>query len=134
MPITSLIKRNRQLLMYGIIGGFCSSLDFIVYSCLVMMGANLLIANVIGVNIGIITSFCLNRQYNFRVTDHISQRFLRFYAIGLAGLTISTGLLYVLVDRLGCNEFYAKIATIIIVALIQFILNKTITFKATNVG
>ncbi|MCM1222423.1 MAG: GtrA family protein [Lachnospiraceae bacterium] len=127
--VISLIKRNRQLILYGLIGSVSSTADFAVYSALVMIGLNLLVANAVGVNIGIITSFCLNRRYNFKVTDCVKRRFMTFYSIGLVGLAVSTGLLYLLAGIMMIQEFYAKLLTIIVVAMMQFVLNKTITFK-----
>lgn len=128
----SLLRRYRNLVLYGVIGAVASSIDFCVYSAMILTGINLLIANAIGVNVGIITSFCLNRRYNFKVKDRTKTRFASFYLIGMIGLAISTGMLYVAVDRLGFNEFYSKLLTIVLVALIQFMLNKTITFRTNR--
>lgn len=127
--IKKLYKTNSRLIKYGLIGGLSSSLDFAIYTLLVITNINLLIANIIGVNAGIFTSFILNRQFNFKVKDHTGQRFLSFYTIGLIGLVISSGLLYVFVDCLSLNKIIAKIITIVLVALIQFILNSRVTFK-----
>ena len=128
----SLLRRYRNLVLYGVIGAMASSIDFCVYSTMILIGVNLLIANAIGVNVGIITSFCLNRRYNFKVKDHAKMRFASFYLIGMIGLAISTGMLYVAVDKLCINEFYSKLLTIVLVALIQFMLNKAITFRTNH--
>ena len=127
--ISSVLKRYWNLLLYGLIGLLSSSVDFCIYSILVMLHSDLFVANAIGVNIGIITSFSLNRRSNFKVKDHARLRFTSFYLIGMIGLAISTGILYLAVDIWDINEFYAKGITIILVAIIQFLLNKTITFR-----
>jgi len=124
--------RYRQLFLYGIIGGISAFLDFCVFTILHKLGVPYLIANVISTHVGIICSFLLNRHYNFKVKDKTKMRFLSFYIIGLIGLAISSGLLYLAVDCYHFNEIYAKIATIIVVALFQFILNKFITFKTSK--
>ncbi len=111
------------------IGGVSSSIDFIIYTILVTAHLNVLVANVIGVNIGILTSFVLNRQYNFKVKDRVKQRFISFYTIGLIGLGISSAFLYLFVDLWDMNKVYSKVITIILVAIIQFILNSRVTFK-----
>lgn len=131
-PAFRLIRANSRLIIYGIIGAFSSTLDFVIYTSLVMIGLNMLIANVIGVNIGIFTSFSLNRTYNFKVKDHSRRRFASFYAVGLIGLLLSTAILYLTVDILHLSEITAKIIAIIIVALFQFILNSKITFRKSN--
>ncbi len=121
--------RHRQLFFYGIIGGGCAFIDFCVYTVLCRLGISYLTANLIGVHCGIICSFLLNRHYNFKVKDKVKLRFLSFYVVGLTGLAISSGMLYLLIDHYHFCEIYAKIPTIIVVAFFQFVLNKFITFK-----
>lgn len=136
IPISPQIKKmlfdNKNLILYGLIGGSCAALDFILYSIFVIIGMNILLANVIGVHVGIVTSFFLNSRYNFRMTDHPFKRFLSFYIIGLIGLGVSSLLLWLLVDHMGWNPIIAKILAIGIVAICQFLMNKTITFKPTE--
>ncbi|MBQ7191819.1 MAG: GtrA family protein [Paludibacteraceae bacterium] len=131
--IKALYYRFRHLILYGIIGGLCSGLDFVVYSLLCHYEViPYLWANVISIHIGIFTSFALNRSVNFKVKDKTSRRFLTFYIVGLTGLGISTLLLWIMVDTAHWNEILCKLITIIAVALVQFILNKYITFKTIN--
>jgi len=121
--------RYRQLFLYGLIGGFSAFVDFCVYTVLCKTGVPYLIANVISTHCGIICSFLLNRSYNFKVKDKAKIRFLSFYIIGLIGLALSSGILYLAVSYYHFHEIHAKITTIIVVALLQFILNKFITFR-----
>lgn len=125
-------EQYQQILRYGIIGATCAGIDFACYSALVLVGINMFIANVIGVNTGILMSFYLNRKYNFKVTDKTLRRFLIFYAVGLTGLGASSLILYVTVDLWHFNEFYSKLVSIVVVALIQFCLNKSVTFRETT--
>jgi putative flippase GtrA len=84
---------------------------------------------VISVHCGIFTSFFLNRQFTFKVKNKTLFRFISFYVIGLIGLAISSGLLFFLVEKIGLNELASKALTVIVVALIQFLLNKYISFR-----
>lgn len=128
--ILDLYSRFRNLILYGIIGGFCVALDFCVYTALCYFDIMpYLGANIISIHVGIFTSFILNRSFNFKVKDKTSQRFLSFYTVGLTGLGISELMLYLMVTIGGMNELLCKLISIVIVALIQFILNKYITFK-----
>lgn len=127
--VREIIKKYRELVMYGIIGGGCAAMDFAVYSLLVWCGMDVLLANIFGVNVGIAISFYLNRTYNFRVNDHTATRFVKFYVVGLTGLGVSTLLLWALADVGGLDPYVAKLVTIVVVALLQFVLNKTITFR-----
>lgn len=126
--VKSLLSQYRELILYGIIGGTCATLDFVVFSALKCY-IPYLIANVISVHVGIITSFCLNRKYNFKVEDRFILRFLSFYLIGLSGLLISESILYYLTEILLIKDLVSKLCSIVIVALYQFLLNKLVTFK-----
>jgi len=126
-------QRSRNLILYGIIGGFCSALDFVIYTLLCHFDVlPYLWANVISVHIGIFTSFVLNRQLNFKIKDKTPQRFISFYLVGLTGLGISSLMLYLMVDYAHWNEIVCKLITIVIVALVQYFLNKYITFKPSK--
>ena len=130
MMIKQLYFRFRNLILYGVIGGFCAALDFGVYTGLCYWNIMpYLIANIISIHIGIFTSFVLNRSFNFKVKDKVKTRFLSFYTVGLVGLGISEGMLYLMVTKEGWNEIACKLVSIVVVALIQFLLNKYITFK-----
>jgi len=131
--IGKLYAKFRNLILYGIIGGGCAALDFGVYTILCYFDVlPYLWANVISIHCGIFCSFFLNRSLNFRVKDKATLRFLSFYAVGLVGLGISEGMLYLMVDQAGWNELVCKLISIVVVALTQFFLNKYITFKSKH--
>lgn len=132
--LKDLFIKCRPLIIYGIIGALSAGLDFVIYLFLTgYFSINYLVANVISVHCGIICSFILNRQFNFKIKDKTIMRFMSFYGVGLFGLTLSFCFLYLLVDIVNINTITSKLVTIIIVALVQFILNKTITFKTKSV-
>ena len=126
----NLLLKNQQLIKYGIIGCCCAGLDFVIYWLLVhSVSMPYLYANAISVHCGIFASFFLNRQFTFKVKNKTLLRFLSFYVIGITGLAISSGLLVVLIEKMELNELVSKAFTVIVVALIQFLLNKYISFR-----
>lgn len=128
--IYNLLLKNKQLIKYGIIGCCCAGLDFVIYWLLVhIVSIPYLYANVISVHCGIFASFFLNRHFTFKIKNKTLLRFLSFYVIGIIGLAISSGLLFLFVEKIELNEFVSKALTVIIVALVQFMLNKYISFK-----
>ena len=125
-----LLQKYRLFVLYSAIGTLSASLDFVVFTTLVKwLCLPYLLSNIISVNSGIITSFLLNRHFNFKVKDKAGLRFIIFYSVGLLGLLISTILLWLLVEYKLVNTIVAKTFTIVIVVLVQFTLNKYITFK-----
>lgn len=128
--LKELYSRFRNLILYGVIGGCCAALDFGVYTALCYKGIMpYLVANIISIHVGIFTSFVLNRSINFKVKDKTATRLLSFYTVGLSGLGISELMLYLLVSIGGLNELVCKLLSIVVVALVQFFLNKHITFR-----
>lgn len=130
MIIVDLYNRFREVILYAIIGAFCALTDALIYAALCHLGFHYLLANTISVVSGILCSFILNRALTFKVKDSVLKRFRLFFLVGLLGLGISSGLLYIFIDIYSCNELVSKIITIAIVGITQFLLNKFITFKS----
>ena len=125
-----LYAKFRHLILYGIIGSFTASLDFLVFTLLIRgLNFNYLVANCISVLVGITTSFYLNRTYNFKVNNKTAQRFSIFLAVGLTGLLMSNFILWVGIDKLHFNKSITKLASIVLVVFFQFLLNKFVTFR-----
>lgn len=124
------LKRFRTIILYGIIGCFSSGLDFLVFSLLTYyVNFHYITANCISIIVGITTSFCLNRAYNFRVKDDVLRRFIIFLSVGLCGLGLSNCILWICIEKIMLGELLSKVSSIFIVVFFQFLVNKTITFK-----
>ena len=120
---------TKQLNLYIIIGLVCVTLDVIVFYFLNLANLSYIFANFISYSSGTILSFFLNRKFNFKITDKVLKRFLVFFSISLIGLFFSNMLLFIFIEILKINEFHAKSLTLPIIVIIQFTLNKFITFK-----
>ena len=128
--IPTLLKKYRDLLLYGIFGATSAGLDFFVFTLLVnYFGIHYITANCISIFAGIATSFTLNRNYNFKVKDNPSRRFAIFLSIGLCGLLLSNAILFLCVEILHVGNLLSKLLSIVVVSLLQFLANKYITFK-----
>ena len=130
--IKKLLKKYpiiREMFLYGIIGLTTSTIDGLSFAFLRKVGVKLFIANFIGINIGITLSFICNTFLNFKQKDHLFKKFLSFFSIGYIGLCISMLIMYVFVERLNFDEIIIKVVSIVVVAMIQFILNKLITYR-----
>ncbi len=122
--------RYKYFILYGVIGVVSALLDFIVFNRIVALTSlSYIIANVISVHCGIVCSFTLNRQFNFKVKDQPIKRFVTFYVVGMIGLFLSSVILVQLIEKAGLDTKPAKAIAILITAVFQFALNKTITFK-----
>lgn len=128
--VLTLYSRFRNLILYGIIGGFSATIDFLIFYALTTFGdVFYLYANIISVTFGITISFILNRNFNFKVKDKVLKRFSIFISVGLGGLLLSSLLLYLFIDIFILEKIISKILSIVLVVVIQFFVNKFITFK-----
>ena len=126
----TLKNKLQNFVLYGIIGILSAGIDFLIfYTLTTIWDIFYLIANIFSVSIGITLSFFLNRNYNFKVKDNISKRFLMFTSVGLGGILLSSTLLYIFIDIFTFDKIISKILSIIFVVLIQFFLNTYVTFK-----
>ena len=133
--VNNLIKKYpilKEGFFYGIIGLTTSTIDTLTFFGLREIGVNLFVANFVGINVGIALSFLLNTFLNFKQTDHLIKKALSFFSVGYIGLCISMFIMWLFVEQLHWNEFWVKIASIIIVAIIQFVLNKLITYGKSD--
>jgi len=120
----------RQIISYGLIGLFCASLDASIFYILRKNALNLYLANFISVNIGIITSFLLNRHFTFKVKNFIFKRAVKFFCVDYCGLGLSMLIMFIGTVKFEQKDIYIKIISIFFVAIFQFTLNKFVTFKS----
>jgi len=125
------LARSRQFVRYCLSGGTGASFDFLTYSALVTWSdLHFQVANAIGYASGTVLSFVLNARFTFQVRHYLAPRFLSFCAVALLGWATSAGLLDLGVDRLGFDKYLTKAATIVVVVLIQYNLNRLISFRS----
>lgn len=127
------LLQKKQFLLYCVIGASGVTLDFGIYSLLVKTQLlDYQAANAIGYASGTLLSFVLNARFNFRVTDRIVLRLLAFFSVAFLGWLASAGLLHLLVGRLGFDKYLSKLATLVVVVLLQYNLNRLLSFRKTT--
>jgi len=118
-----------RFLKYGIVGVLGLIVDMgIFYLLHKMLGMNYIVANIISSSLAVIHNFILNSYFTFKVKDKLLKRFLSFYLIALAGMAMSSGLLALMIDGFMMDSMIAKMISVLIVAMIQYFLNKKLTF------
>ena len=128
--IRRLFSKFRNIILYGIIGSCTATFDFLIFTGLVQgFRIHYIVANFISCTTGILCSFLLNRKYNFKVTDHTFRRMAIFFSVGIFGMFLSSVILHFCIDNLQWGELISKLTSIVIVVIIQFFLNKYISFR-----
>jgi putative flippase GtrA len=122
-------KISVQFLKYCMIGVSGVVVDFLLYCLMVqILNWDYQLANFISASAGIANNYWWNRKWTFQSKDHPWARFMRFYSVGVFGLGLSAGLLYLLIEQAGLGEVWAKVICLMIVVLFQYNLNKRYSF------
>ncbi len=120
------ISLYKLLIKYFFIGILAASIELLTFS-LFLKYINYVIANSIAYSFGVVTSFTLNRIFNFKVKDKIIIRFGRFLIVNISGLFISNSILFYFSGLMPYIEL--KILSMPIVIFFQFLMNYFWTFK-----
>jgi putative flippase GtrA len=131
--LTALFHGNRQLLLYCLIGTSGATLDFLIYSAIVKWGGgHYQIANAIGYASGTALSFTLNARFNFKTSDWLMLRLMSFFGVAALGWATSAGILQLTVGWLGWNKYLAKLMTTFVTVLLQYNLNRLVSFRKAS--
>lgn len=118
-----------QLVKYVLIGWLGLVVDFGVYTILTHFRMNVEIANIISSTCGIINNFFWNSYTNFKVHDRLLLRFISYFFVGQITTVFTTVSLFIFVTQLGYPHLIVKAVATFVATLIQFIINKIITFR-----
>lgn len=117
-----------QFLLYCLCGGIGVTSDYLVYYAAITFGLWYQAANVLGYLTGTLVSFFLNRKITFAVLDQLARRLAIFLGVAFVGFLASALLLWLLVDFMSIDAKIAKALTLPVVVVLQFSLNRRITF------
>ena len=118
-----------QLVKYVLIGVLGLVVDFGIYTILTHFKMNVEIANIISSTCGIINNFLWNSYTNFKVHDRMILRFISCFIVGQITTVFTTVSLFIFVTKLGYPHLIVKIVATFVATLIQFVINKVVTFR-----
>lgn len=122
----------RQLVIYCLIGVLGLVVDFGIFWLLKQTRLNVEVANFISSSCGLINNFFWNSFVNFKVRDHLFRRFISYYLVGQITTLFTTACLYIFTTLLGFDSLIVKVISTFIATMIQFVINKLITFRKTK--
>lgn len=117
--------------MVGVVGLFVDMGLFYVFH--EGMHLNYILSNVMSSSLAVVNNFILNSIFTFKVKDKLLYRFISFFSIALVGMAVSSGMLAVMIDGLHMNSMIAKAIAVFFVAMIQYYVNKKLTFSERNI-
>ena len=102
--------------------------DYALYSLLLLVGAELIFANIGARVISSTVNFAINRKIVFKSSNSLASSAIRYFALAIIILTGNTIVLNTLVGSLGINRMVAKVMTEIIFFIISWTVQKYVIF------
>lgn len=127
--IVSLYKKHRNFILYALFGAAAAVIDYVISAILIHFAVfdKPEICSLIGNVCGFIFTFVTNTLVNFKKRSEYMKTFASYAAICIAGSLISTLLIHLLKSSM--NIYVLKFVVMIFVCLLQYFLNRTITYK-----
>ena len=134
--VRAVVQRTLRFELFGYLfaSALALALDTGVYAGALALGLPLALAAALGFAAGVSCAYAVSVRLVFksRRLDDRSSEFAFFVAIGLLGLLLTEGLLWLLVTRLDLHPLTAKMATAAVVFAFNFGLRKAMLFTRTE--
>ena len=124
-----------QLVEYGIIGilGFLVDLG-IFYFVQRLEVLPIEVVNIISSSIVLIHNYLWNSYVTFKVYDRFWFRLVGYFLVGQITTLFTTICLWIFVTILHQDKYAVKIISMIVAVLLQFLINKKVTFKRKEIS
>lgn len=124
-----------QFVRYAFVGGIATLVDWGVFYVLDRLHVYYLIAAAAGFIGGLIVNFILSKLLVFKASiakTGLGGELLGYTLIGLAGLGITMGLMYIFKDLMGISAMLSKIISTFIVLLWNYFARKLLLYRKTE--
>ena len=123
-------KLSRQFVKYVMLGVSGVAVDLSIYVVFVnFFHTDPAITNFFSSSLATIYTFILNVLFNFRTKDNLILRGIAFYSVGLVGIAVTTGMIWLFIDHLNWGKNLVKFLSLFVVLAVQYNLNKRISFR-----
>lgn len=134
--IIELYKKYKEIILYLIIGGLTTALNIATYwVCANPLNLNTVLSNILAWTVGVIFAYFTNKIFVFESKSFKPNIFFKeFLLFVLARVTtgvIDTGIMYLFVDILSLSQYeiWIKLASNVIVIILNYVFSKLIVFR-----
>lgn len=122
---------TKQFVKFSLVGSSNTVIDVIVYFFLTrFVDFYYILAAFISFIVAVTWSFFLNRRWTFRHSGRdMTNQYIKFFTVNTFVMVMNLSSLFVLVDVFGFYDLVAKLCAAIVLALVNFSLNKFWTFR-----
>ena len=87
------------------------------------------LVNLISTFVGVTTNFLINYYFNFKASSKFFKRYISFLSAGIIGFVIVSLLVFLSHQTLGWNAILVKIFATMFATLVQYVINRYISFR-----
>ena len=135
--LKTLFFKYRDAITYLFFGVLTTLVNYAVYlPCYNLLGLNASAANVIAWAVSVIFAFATNKPFVFHSHDWSAKtvwpEFSKFVGCRVGSGLLETGILWLAVDLLGWNGNLWKLATSVLVVVLNYAASKLLVFRREN--
>lgn len=132
--IMDLIKKHRDVMPYLFFGICTTIVNVIIYwVCAYPLELSTMLSTITAWIFSVLFAYVTNRKYVFHSNVHgiaaISKEIMYFFVCRLATGIVDWLCMYVFVDLIGINDLGIKVATNILVIILNYVASRLIIFK-----
>ena len=119
-----------RIVKFGITGAGNTLVDMGVSTLLLLAGANVYLAKLVGYSAGMLNSYLINRRWTFRTKSRFfSLQLVRFIVTNLLVLTLSLLLIRGFTDLAGLPDLPAMLLSTCLTLAVNFVISRFWVFK-----
>ncbi|MCU0328689.1 MAG: GtrA family protein [Chitinophagales bacterium] len=120
-----------KFVKFTIVGGTTFFIDIgLTYFTKEKFGIHKLLANAVGYITAALVNFFWNKFWTFHNQEaNFGIQLLKFGFIASGALALSTGLIYILNEKLRINFYVSKLVAVLLVMFYNFVMNSLFTFR-----
>ena len=129
-----LIVKYWDILSYLFFGGLTTAVNYVVYlPCYNLLGLSATLSNVIAWIAAVLFAFLTNKPFVFKSHDWspktVWPEFTKFVGCRIGSGVLETAIIFVTVDLLCWNGNWMKLATSILVVILNYFASKLLVFR-----
>lgn len=126
-----------QFIKFGIVGFSNTIISYAIYSVLVYVNVNYLVASIVAFVISVLNSFIWNNKYVFKKETNQKRNIVHslvktYISYAFTGLILQNVLLFIFIENMKVSKYLAPVFGLIITIPLNFIFNRLWAFRSVR--
>ena len=132
--VLALLKKYEEIISYLFFGGLTTLVNYIIYlPCYNLLHLSGAVSNIIAWVVAVAFAYLTNKPFVFKSHDWsvktVIPELTKFVSCRIGSGLLETGLIFILVDCLFLNGNIIKLATSVLVVILNYVASKLLVFR-----